>query len=65
MSLKKYLKSKRENNSGQAIVEYFILLVLLATLTVLGSRAFFGKVQATTDRFESAAFDKMNPPVSP
>jgi Flp pilus assembly pilin Flp len=56
MSLKKYLKS-----SGQAIVEYFILLVLIAALTIIGGSILFGKVQISTDRFRNSAFNAMVP----
>ena len=60
MSLKKYFKS-----SGQAVVEYFILLVLLVALTIIGGSVLFGKVQITTDRFRNSAYEKMAPNPGP
>ncbi|MFH0940754.1 MAG: hypothetical protein V1840_02735 [Candidatus Omnitrophota bacterium] len=60
MRLKKFLKS-----SGQAVVEYFILLVLLAALTIIGGSVLFGKVQITTDRFRNSAFEAMAPNPGP
>ena len=61
MRLKKYLKSYGLKNDGQAVVEYFILLVLLAALTIIGGSVLFGKVQITTDRFRNSAFNAMAP----
>ncbi|MEK7849438.1 MAG: hypothetical protein AAB213_01255 [Candidatus Omnitrophota bacterium] len=70
MRLKKFLKScgfkkcgqaRHCCDGGQAVVEYFILLVLLAALTIIGGSVLFGKVQITTDRFRNSAFDKMAP----
>ncbi len=61
MSLKKYLKSCGSRNNGQAIVEYFILLVLLAAVTIVGGSLLFGRVQTSTDRFRNSAFEAMVP----
>jgi len=80
MSLKKFLKShsfkKRGHagrvehachavQAGQAVVEYFILFVLLAALTIIGGSVLFGNVRITTDRFRNAAFEKMVPNPGP
>lgn len=51
MRLKKYLKRNKLDKKGQAIVEYFILLVMLALLTIVSSSVFFKNVKSTTDTF--------------
>lgn len=45
--------------SGQAIIEYFILLVLLAAMTIIGSSAFFSRVHRTIDNFRANCFETM------
>jgi hypothetical protein len=45
MSLKKFLKRSCWTMRGQSTVEYFILLVAIAVLTIVGSSAFFAKMQ--------------------
>jgi hypothetical protein len=45
MSLKKFLKRSCWTMRGQSTVEYFILLVAIAVLTIVGSSAFFAKIQ--------------------
>jgi len=61
MRLKKFFKSCSLRNGGQAIVEYFILLVLIAALTIIGGSVLFGKVKTTTNNFRDAAYEKMAP----
>lgn len=45
MSLKKFLKRPIWTICGQSIVEYFILLVTIAVLTIVGSSTFFAKMK--------------------
>lgn len=65
MSLQKFLKSYGLKEKGQAVVEYFILLVLLAALTIIGGSVLFGRIQTTTDRFRNSAFETMAPNPGP
>ncbi|MDD5019659.1 MAG: hypothetical protein PHH75_00725 [Candidatus Omnitrophica bacterium] len=48
MSLKKFLKRNSWTMRGQSTVEYFILLVALAVLTIVGSSTFFAKMQRSS-----------------
>lgn len=45
--------------SGQAIVEYFILLVLLAAISIIGSSVFFSRTQGSVKNFEGNCFEAM------
>lgn len=45
--------------SGQAIIEYFILLVLLAAMTIIGSSAFFSRMHRSVDNFRANCFETM------
>jgi Flp pilus assembly pilin Flp len=49
MSFKKFLRSDSFSRSGQSTVEYFILLVALAVLTIVGSSTFFAKIKRSSD----------------
>jgi|GEM_PF-1126484 len=48
MSLKKFLKRYVWTISGQSIVEYFVLLVAIAALAIVGSSAFYAKMQRSS-----------------
>jgi uncharacterized protein (UPF0333 family) len=65
MSLKKYLISysgqARIRCSGQVFVEYFVLLTVIAILTLLAGSYFFQKTQNSTNDFRATAFNKINP----
>jgi hypothetical protein len=66
MRLKKFLQSYKVDNSrrsGQVVVEYFILFALLAALTLIAGSVYFAKMSHSTERFETAALDKINAPV--
>ncbi|MFH1691014.1 MAG: hypothetical protein ABIC68_00370 [Candidatus Omnitrophota bacterium] len=45
--------------SGQAIVEYFILLVLLTGIAIIGSSVFFSNVHGSVKNFEGNCFEAM------
>ena len=59
MRLKKYLKRLGEEQKGQVVMEYFILLCVLLALTIIGSSTFFKKVSHSTDSFSQTAYQKM------
>jgi uncharacterized protein (UPF0333 family) len=60
MSLKKFLRSW-DQNKGQVVIEYFILLTVLAFFTILGGSYFFNKAQYSTEQFRNKAIEKMAP----
>ncbi len=64
MSLKKYFKRCGLDKSGQAVLEYFILLALLAAFTIIASSVFFSRAQGSSEHFEEVAFNKMVPNVN-
>ncbi len=45
--------------AGQAIVEYFILLVLLTAISIIGSSVFFSRVQNDVVFFEENCFNAL------
>ena len=77
MSLKKFLKRLTTNSqtatklmsprgsidSGQVIIEYFILLVILTAFTMIASSTFFKQTQYMTERFTNEAVNKIAPNV--
>lgn len=67
MSLKKFLKRSeevmRKNNSGQSFLEYFILLTLIASLTLVATSTLLGSVGHQTERFCNAAAAKIAPDI--
>jgi hypothetical protein len=58
MSLKKSLK--RCGRDGQVVMEYFILLAVIALLTVLATSRFFGDTKLKVEGFTNAAATAMN-----
>lgn len=60
MSLKKYLISW-DQETGQVVIEYFILLTVLALFTILGGSYFFNKAKGSTEHFRDTAIEKMAP----
>lgn len=65
MSLKKYLKSYNKvsygASVGQAASEYFILLTVIAALTIIGMAPFFNQIQDSAERFSNFATNQMVP----
>jgi len=64
MSFKKYLISL-DQNSGQVVIEYFILLTILAFFTIIGGSYFFNKAKGSTENFRDKAIEKMAPGTLP
>ncbi len=60
MRLKKFLKSSW--GKGQVTVEYFVLLCIMAALTIIGSSGFFTKVGRTTNSFMMTSVAAMEQP---
>ena len=60
MSLKKYLRSSIRN-CGQSLVEYFVLLTIIASLAVFGSSTFFARSQNVIENFTIEAANAMLP----
>ena len=69
MSLKKYLKRYNKvlhgafglSKKGQAASEYFILLTVVAALTIVGMAPFFERIQDSTERYSNFAVNQMVP----
>lgn len=59
MSLKKYL-IRQNVSSGQVFMEYVLILVALASLTILASSGFFGGFRQTMNHFENVSVTKMD-----
>ena len=53
----------RKNNSGQSFLEYFILLTLIASLTLVATSTLLGSVGHQTERFCNAAAAKIAPDI--
>lgn len=51
--------SSLQCRSGQAIIEYFILLVLLTAISIIGSSMFFNRVHQSVTNFEGNCFADM------
>lgn len=61
MSLKKYLIrfGRVMANGGQVTMEYFLLLVVLIALTVVGRSAFFSQFRSTMDNYNRQSLHKI------
>lgn len=57
--LRQSLSRAQLRDSGQAIVEYFILLVLLTAISIIGSSVFFKRVQDSVINFEGNCINKL------
>jgi len=63
MSLKKYFIrcGITQDRKGQVFVEYFILLCLLAFLTIVSTSLFYKNIQGKTEDYSNSAIGKMAP----
>lgn len=61
MSLKKFLK-RQGLNAGQMMIEYFILLVVVAALTIFATSKFFSDAKNSCERAVNGAVEKIAPP---
>jgi len=59
MSLKKYLIS----DSGQVLMEYFILLTVVAVFTLLAGSYFYKRSKGSAEDFRDKALTTMNPDI--
>ena len=59
----RWMSPRGSIDSGQVIIEYFILLVLLAAFTMIASSTFFKQTQYMTERFTNEAVNKIAPDI--
>ena len=65
MSLKKYLESLIVEKSGQSFVEYFVLLTVIAALTLIATSSLFSRSKTSVEHFVSSAAGAMGVGVTP
>lgn len=63
MRLKKYLRSQemRQPDAGQVFVEYFVLLCIMAFLTIVATSVFYKNIQQKTEDYTTTAIGHMAP----